>query len=208
MTTKVERTKLQLRYIFTVEIWPISTCLIPNFSDFLPDRRRTSIFLETNRSFFSVQTTNDRAVKRFSVRAKKNYVFMNLFFFFYLFLFFQLQLSCVWRNLGLELDLWKSWQRKRSWIYSSELSPTTVVQLSLNSRSTIGQLLTDNLPTVGGQLADCIFVACFRYSPSFVRLKMLEISFATCSHTPGSISLIVWPSLCMYKEFIDWFLLC
>ena len=40
----------QLRYLFTVEIFPPSTCLIPNVSVSLPHRRGNTVSLETNLS--------------------------------------------------------------------------------------------------------------------------------------------------------------
>lgn len=40
----------QLLYLFTVEIYPLSTCLIVNFSVPLPQRRHTTVSLETNLS--------------------------------------------------------------------------------------------------------------------------------------------------------------
>ena len=49
--TKSQRSKRQLRYLFTVEIWSLSTCLIPNFSVSIPHRRGTTVSLEINLSF-------------------------------------------------------------------------------------------------------------------------------------------------------------
>ena len=40
--------KCQLPYLSTVEIGPLSTCLIPNFSGSLPHQHGTAVSLETN----------------------------------------------------------------------------------------------------------------------------------------------------------------
>ena len=59
VTTKSERSKRQLRYLFTVEVWPSSTRLIPNFRVSIPQRRAAPQFpYNLQRSFVYKKCTH------------------------------------------------------------------------------------------------------------------------------------------------------